>query len=487
MGRLFGTDGVRGVANQELTPELAFKLGRAGAAVLLRACLPGGEAKGEGGEPGSSAGGPKRGDVGPGGDGRGRPRIVLGRDTRISGEMLEAALAAGIASTGADVVRVGILPTPGVAYLTRALGAGAGAVISASHNPVADNGIKFFSARGFKLSEELEEEIESLVLDREGRLFLAEEDGLARPAGTGVGRIYDLPDAADRYASFLRSTVEGLDLRGRRIVIDCAFGAAWEVAPRVFRELGAEVIALHDRPEGARINVECGSTHPHVLQQAVRRYGAWLGLAHDGDADRVIAVDERGAVVDGDRILAVCALDRLRRGCLPRGAIAATVYSNLGLHQALEAHGGKVVVTPNGDRFVLEAMLREGLTLGGEQSGHIIFLEHNTTGDGILTALQLVEVLVRTGRTLSQAAAEMSTYPQVLISVRVRAKEELETNPRIRAAIASAEEALADVGRLLVRPSGTEPVVRVMGEGPDEATVQEVVEQVARVIQQELN
>ncbi|MGQ9780525.1 MAG: phosphoglucosamine mutase [Bacillota bacterium] len=445
MGKLFGTDGVRGVANRELTPELAFRLGRAGAAVL---------AAGK------------------------RPRVLIGRDTRLSGEMLEAALAAGVASVGADAIRLGILPTPGVAYLARAMGADAAAMISASHNPVPDNGIKFFAGDGFKLPDEVEEEIEGLVLAEK-------EDRLPRPVGTAVGRIYDDPEAWRRYADFLQASCEE-SLAGLRIVVDCGFGAAFKIAPMVLQALGAEVVAINAEPDGSRINVGCGSTSPEGLRQEVLARGADLGLAHDGDADRVIAVDEQGGIVDGDRVMCICALERLAQGTLPKKAIAATVYSNLGLRAAIEAAGGEVILTPNGDRYVLEAMRRHGLAIGGEQSGHIIFLEKTTTGDGLLTALELLGVLVRSGRKLSELAAQMKAFPQILVNVPVAAKERLAESSAIAEAIAAAEEALAGRGRVLVRASGTENLVRVMAEGPDEEELRRLVADLAAVIAREL-
>ncbi|NLG85505.1 MAG: phosphoglucosamine mutase [Firmicutes bacterium] len=445
MGKLFGTDGVRGVANRELTPELAFRLGRAGAAVL--------------------AAGKK-------------PRVLIGRDTRLSGEMLEAALAAGVASVGADAIRLGILPTPGVAYLVRAMGADAAAMISASHNPVPDNGIKFFAGDGFKLPDEVEEKIEDLVL-AEG------EDRLPRPVGVAVGRIYDEPEAWRRYAEFLQASCKE-SLAGLRIVVDCGFGAAFKIAPMVLRALGAEVVAINAAPDGSRINVGCGSTSPEGLRQEVLARGADLGLAHDGDADRVIAVDEEGGIVDGDRVMCICALERLARGTLPKKAIAATVYSNLGLRAAIEAAGGEVILTPNGDRYVLEAMRRHGLAIGGEQSGHIIFLEKTTTGDGLLTALELLGVLVRSGRKLSELAAQMKAYPQMLVNVPVTAKDRLAENSAVAAAVAAVEEALSGRGRILVRASGTENLVRVMAEGPDEEELRRLVDGLAAVIAREL-
>ncbi|MBE3572713.1 MAG: phosphoglucosamine mutase [Moorella humiferrea] len=426
MGKLFGTDGVRGVANAGLTPELAFRLGRAGAAVLTGQ--------------------------------QGRARVVVGRDTRISGDMLEAALVAGICSVGGDVLKVGIVPTPAVAWLTRNLEADAGVVISASHNPVADNGIKFFSASGYKLPDPIEEEIERLVLDG--------EDTLPRPVGLELGRVQEIEEAVERYVAYVCSTATR-GLAGMRVVLDCAYGAAYQIAPAVFRRLGAEIYTLHNTPDGTKINVGCGSTHPEVLQAEVIARGADVGLAFDGDADRVIAVDEKGRVVDGDAIMTILALARQEQGGLPGGQVVVTVMSNFGLHQALTAAGLRVLQTAVGDRYVLEEMLRTGAVLGGEQSGHIILLEHNTTGDGLLTGVQLLQVMAATGRPLSELAAVMPHLPQLLVNVEVTDKEAAMTSPVLLAAVAAAREQLAGRGRVLVRPSGTEPIIRLMVEGPD--------------------
>ncbi|MDD2422071.1 MAG: phosphoglucosamine mutase [Heliobacteriaceae bacterium] len=451
MGRLFGTDGVRGVANRELTPELAYRLGRAGAFVL-KATAP-------------------------------HPRIVIGKDTRLSGDMLEGALVAGITSVGGEALAAGVLPTPGVACLTRMLGATAGIVISASHNPVEDNGIKFFAASGFKLPDAVEAEIEQYVFrtgETDGQVKAAgfsHTDGLPAPTGAGVGRVYPLTDAANRYIAFLRQTVSG-NLKGFKIVVDGANGAAAQVAPRVLQELGAEVTPIFCQPDGTNINAGCGSTHPEALCRAVRDAGADLGLAYDGDADRLIAVDENGQIVDGDQIMATCALHLHRQGRLVNNLVAVTVMSNLGLHQALQRAGIKVVETTVGDRYVLEALQAHGGVLGGEQSGHILFLNHNTTGDGILTSLQLLSVMQETGRPLSALAGQMERYPQVLVNVRVKDKQCLE-EPAIKAAIAAGRERLSGRGRILVRPSGTEPLIRVMGEGPDPVEVEQVVATVA--------
>lgn len=443
MGSLFGTDGVRGIANKDLSAELAYRLGRATAYVLARD--------------------------------RQRPPILVGRDTRISGDLLEAALTAGILSTGADVWQVGVVPTPAVAYLTRTLGAAAGVVISASHNPVADNGIKIFGPDGYKLPDALEGEIEALV---GGSM-----EHLPYPTGAAVGRRFAREEAAERYLAHVLSTVR-VQLRGLRIVVDCANGAASHMTPRVLRELGAEVIAINHEPDGLNINANCGSLSPGALQRAVLDYGAHLGLAHDGDADRLIAVDEKGQIVDGDRILLACALHLKAKGELAANTVVVTVMSNGGLHRALREAGIEVRETPVGDRYVLEEMLRCGAILGGEQSGHIIFLRHNTTGDGLITALQLLEVMVSTGTPLSALAARMESLPQVTRSVRVADKERAMGDPRLAEAIAQAQRQLNGRGRILVRPSGTEPVIRIMVEGPVREELEAIVERLGEVVRQ---
>ncbi len=446
MGRLFGTDGVRGVANQSLTPEVAFGLGRAAGAYF----------KGE-----QSA----------------RPRIIIGRDTRLSGEMLESALAAGITSVGVDVVRLGIIPTPGVAFLCRQMDVAAGVMISASHNPVEDNGIKFFDKKGFKLTDAVEDEIEALYRNK--------LDKIERPVGTEVGRIYDDLEAIQLYEDFLADNVN-CRFDGLRIVVDCGFGAAYYLAPQVLRRLGAEVVALHDINDGSRINVKCGSTHTGILQKEVVASGADLGIAHDGDADRLIAVDETGHTVDGDQIITICGLNLKQEGKLKNNKVAVTVYSNLGLVQAFKRNGVEVVITANGDRYVLEAMQNQDLALGGEQSGHIIFLEKNSTGDGILTALQLIAAMAKSGEPLSKLAAQMQRSPQVLENVRVKNKEGWDHNTAIKEAVKTAEEHLRGEGRIFVRASGTEPLIRVMAEGPNEDELNRIVHEVANVIKKEL-
>jgi len=445
MGKLFGTDGVRGVANRELTPELALGLGRA-------------------------AGSYFKGSL------ERKLKVLIGKVTRISGDMLEAALAAGLTSVGVDVVLLGIIPTPGVAYLCRALGADAAVMISASHNPVADNGIKFFDGNGYKLTDAVEEAIEKIYFEQLGTL--------SRPEGIDVGQIERRENALAIYEDYLVSTVNQR-FDGLKIVVDCGYGAAYSLAPSVLRRLGADVTVLHGEDDGSRINVNCGSTNVALLREEVLLRNADLGIAHDGDADRVIAVAENGMVVDGDYILTICGLHLLRAGRLPHKKIAATVYSNLGLLQAFRKHGADVVITANGDRYVLEAMLEQGLVLGGEQSGHIIFLEKNTTGDGVLTALQLISVVAETGEKLSRLAGQMERFPQVLQNVGVSRKEGWDSNPRVKQAIQEAEKTLEGVGRIFVRASGTEPLIRVMAEGPDENVLKDVVGRVAEVIKEE--
>ncbi|KRW91210.1 phosphoglucosamine mutase [Alicyclobacillus tengchongensis] len=444
MGRLFGTDGVRGVANSELTPELAFRLGRAGAYVLTSR------------RPGA--------------------RIVVGKDTRISGDMLETALVSGILSMGVDALRLGVISTPGVAYLTKHLRADAGVMISASHNPVADNGIKFFGGDGFKLLDETEDRIEQLL-----------EDGardLPRPTGDKIGRMYDEP-AVETYIRFLLSTVQ-VRFDGLHIVLDCANGAASAIAPEVFRRLGATVTVIHAMPDGVNINVGCGSTHPHIVQRAVLAHGADVGLSFDGDADRLIAVDASGEVIDGDFIMAICARAMKAKGLLQGNKLVATVMSNLGFVKAMEAEGIDVLRTAVGDRYVMERMREDNAVLGGEQSGHIIFLNHTTTGDGILTAVQLVQVMVESQQPLSQLRQVMKRYPQLLENVQVRDKRAWRENERIQNALRAAEEALGESGRVLVRESGTEQLVRVMVEGPDDKLLRKVCGEIVKVVEAEL-
>ncbi|MVO99965.1 phosphoglucosamine mutase [Paenibacillus lutrae] len=445
MGKYFGTDGVRGVANKELTPEMAFKIGRCGGFVLT------GKAK--------------------------HPKVVIGRDTRISGPMLESALVAGLLSIGANVIRLGVVSTPAVAYLTRVMGADAGVMISASHNPVEDNGIKFFGGDGYKLLDETENEIE--------RLLDADCDDLPRPVGGQIGSVSDDLKAKQKYADFVKATVNH-SFGGMKIVMDCSNGAAYELAPKIFRELGAEVITLAVEPDGCNINEGCGSTHPQNLQRAVVEHGAHLGLAFDGDADRLIAIDELGEEVDGDFILSICGDAMNRAGKLNHSTIVTTVMANIGFFKGIEGYGLKATQTAVGDRYVMEEMRKGGYNLGGEQSGHVIFLDYNTTGDGILTGLQLVDTLVSTGRSLSDSKTIMRKFPQVLVNVRVADKSKLSDNGAIAGAITAVESQLGDNGRVLVRPSGTESLIRVMAEGPDKETVEGYVNDIVEVVKREL-
>jgi phosphoglucosamine mutase len=450
--RLFGTDGVRGVANvHPMTAEMALQLGRA-LAYLVR-------------------------------NGSHRHRIVIGKDTRLSGYMLETAIAAGICSMGVDVMLCGPLPTPGIAFLTESMRADAGVVISASHNPYQDNGIKFFSRDGFKLPDEMELRIERLILDGEGR---GELHGL-RPTATRIGKAKRIDDAIGRYVVFLKSIFpKDLTLDGLTVVVDCAHGAGYHVAPAVLEELGAKVCALGVRPDGKNINDGCGAVHPEAMARAVQKHGAHLGLALDGDADRVIMADETGRVVDGDAIMALVGRDLLARRALAKRTVVATVMSNVGLERSLAAAGGRVVRTAVGDRYVVEEMRRGGYNFGGEQSGHLIFLDHVTTGDGVAAALNVLAVMQREGRPLSELARCFEAVPQALVNVPVREKRPLEELPDVARAVAAAERTLGKDGRVLVRFSGTENKARVLVEGPDarrtRALADEIAEQIRRAI-----
>ncbi len=447
MGKLFGTDGVRGIANKELTAQLAYRLGRAGAYILT--------------------------------NGKKKAKIVIGRDTRISGDMLESALVAGILSIGSDALCVGIVPTPGVAYLTRYYGADAGIMISASHNPAEYNGIKFFSGDGFKLPDEIEDEIEALIESN--------KDIERYPTGSEIGRKIEIDDAIKQYINFLKGTIS-VDLRGLKIAVDCAEGASYIAAPSLLSALGAEIKLIHHKPDGLNINVNCGSTHPKEIQKLVLDWGADVGLAFDGDADRVIAVDEKGEIVDGDKIMMICGNALKEKGKLAKNTVVATVMSNMGLEKALNKKGCRVVKTKVGDRYVLEKMREEGYVLGGEQSGHIIFLEHNTTGDGLLSALQLLEVIKEKKQPLSKLASAMKTYPQVLINAKVSNQKKMAylDDEVIAAEIKKLEEMMAGEGRVLIRPSGTEPLVRVMLEGKDLEQIQSLAKELAALIEERL-
>jgi phosphoglucosamine mutase len=440
--RLFGTDGVRGVANRDLTPEIALALGRAAVNVL-------------------------------GGDQR--PTIVVGRDTRASGELLEAALCAGLCSAGADVVRVGVVPTPAVAFLTVNTPARMGVVISASHNPPEYNGIKFFSAEGSKLPDDVELEMERLFEMGEG----------ARPEGSALGRITESTDAAERYLQHL-VTAAGGTLAGTRVVIDCANGAAYRLGPEILRRLGAEVYAINDEPDGANINVGCGATHPEAITHAVGRFGADAGVAHDGDADRAILSDADGNVIDGDQILAAAALAYKREGRLAENIVVSTVMANLGFRKTMEGAGIAMVETQVGDRYVLEEMHRQRAVLGGEQSGHIIFRDQATTGDGLLTAAWFLSEARRRGVTVAELAATTPRYPQVLQNVPVTDHRDLDGAGAVWDAVRAAEEALGSHGRVLVRASGTEPLVRVMVEAESEEEATKHANAISQVVQSSL-
>ncbi|MBE2906134.1 phosphoglucosamine mutase [Anoxybacillus flavithermus] len=441
MGKYFGTDGVRGIANSELTPELAFKIGRFGGYVLTKD--------------------------------KERPKVLIGRDTRISGHMLEGALVAGLLSIGAEVMRLGVISTPGVAYLTKVLGAQAGVMISASHNPVQDNGIKFFGPDGFKLSDEQEQEIEAL-LD-------SEEDTLPRPIGKDLGQVNDYFEGGQKYLQYLKQTVDE-DFSGIHVALDCAHGATSSLATHLFADLDADVSTMGASPNGLNINEGVGSTHPEALAAFVKEKGADVGLAFDGDGDRLIAVDENGQIVDGDQIMYICAKYLNEQGRLKHQTVVSTVMSNLGFYKALEAQGIKSVQTAVGDRYVVEEMKKNGYNLGGEQSGHIIFLDYNTTGDGLLTALQLVNIMKVTKKPLSELAGEMKKYPQKLVNVKVTDKHEAIANEEVQRVIREVEEEMAGDGRILVRPSGTEPLVRVMVEAPTNELCDQYVERIASVV-----
>nr|NNM90657.1 phosphoglucosamine mutase [Bacilli bacterium] len=446
MGRLFGTDGVRGVANRELTPELAFRLGFAAACVLART------------------------------EKEHRAFVVLGKDTRHSGDMLEAALSAGMMTAGVDVWTLGVIPTPGVAYVTRTIGATSGVMISASHNPMEDNGIKFFGGDGYKLFDAMEDEIEEQ---------LTKLEACERPIGSGIGRLIDRSDLVTTYETFLQNTITH-SLSSLHIVVDGANGAAYQIAGEVFRQLGAKVTEMHHEPDGSNINVNCGSTHPESLVAKVRELGADIGLAFDGDADRLIAVDELGNLIDGDRTMLICAKHLLSTGELLGHTLVTTVMSNYGFIKAAKELGIELVRTSVGDRYVMEAMREGGYVLGGEQSGHVIFLSHNTTGDGILTALQLLNVLAASEAKLSELGAVMRSYPQKLVNIRVKDKTAWRHNEAILHAIRDVEEKLGEDGRVLVRESGTEPIVRVMVEASTEEIVHAHVEAIVDVVKAEL-
>ncbi len=470
--QLFGTDGIRGIANQEpMTSEIALKLGRAIARVLQEPWSYPGDGSGRG-KPPSLARISNKGD-------KHRYKILIGKDTRLSGYMIETALASGICSMGADVQLVGPLPTPGVAFLTRSMRSDAGVVISASHNPYEDNGIKFFSWDGFKLPDEVEARMEEMIFNGE-----TEQD---RPTASKIGKAVRISDALGRYIVFLKNSFpRHLTLEGLRIVVDCGHGAAYRVVPEMLAELGAEVISLGVQPDGENINRGCGALYPDNAREVLLQERADLAIALDGDADRAIFLDETGAVVDGDQVLAMCAKDMQEKGMLKNGAVVATVMSNLGLDLALRSLGIEVIRTEVGDRYVVERMLEGGYNLGGEQSGHIVFLDHNTTGDGAITCLQVLALMVERRRRLGELKQLMTRLPQVLLNVRVREKRDLSGMPKVSQKIAAVEKALDGRGRTVVRYSGTEMLARVMLEGEDETKIRNMAREIADEIQSEV-
>ncbi|MFR0779680.1 MAG: phosphoglucosamine mutase [Zhenhengia sp.] len=449
MGKLFGTDGVRGVANSELTGQLAFHLGQAGAYVLTK-------------------------------ETKKQPKILVARDTRISGTMLESALVAGICSVGAKAICIGVIPTPAVAYLTKELGMDAGVMISASHNPLEFNGIKFFNAEGYKLRDELEEEIENLIVSR--------PDSIPLPIGEEIGTWQNDHSVIESYINFVCDTIPG-DLKGIKVLVDCANGAASEVAPLALRRLGAEVEVIHNKPNGVNINKLCGSTHMEDLSRQVVGRGMEVGIAFDGDADRCLAVDEAGQLIDGDQIMSIIGSDMKRDGRLKKDTIVATVMSNIGLSIMSKKEDIHLVHTRVGDRYVLENMVKHGYNLGGEQSGHVIFLDYNTTGDGLITAIQLLYVMKKTGKKLGELKQIMDAYPQVLVNAHVKNEnkhaylEDLEIQEEIN----KLEAQFKDEGRILIRPSGTEPLVRVMIEGKDKKVMEAAAKELAKLIEKRLS
>lgn len=448
MRKLFGTDGVRGVANLDpMTSEMAMQLGRAAAHIFMRRA--------------------------------GRHQIVIGKDTRISGYMLESALMAGICSMGVDVLVVGPMPTPAIAFLTRSLRADAGVVISASHNPYQDNGIKFFSSNGFKLPDEVEARIEQLIVSDEIRHL--------RPTADLIGKAYRIDDAEGRYIEFTkRSLPKDLDFQGIKLVVDCANGAAYKAAPTVLRELGASVEVIGNKPNGMNINADCGAVHPELLQETVLRQKADIGIALDGDADRAVFVCEQGTIIDGDHVMAALGLDLHQNGLLIKQTLVGTVMSNFGLELSMAKAGIKLVRTPVGDRYLLERMLSEGYNFGGEQSGHFIFLDHNTTGDGLISALQLLSLLKRTKKPLSELAKAMAAIPQILVNIHVKQKPALETIPAIDRAIQESNRRLNGSGRVVIRYSGTEPLLRIMVEGEHSTIVKEIADDLSSIIRDHL-
>jgi len=450
MGELFGTDGIRGVANVfPMTTDLAMKVGFSTAYIFKTKHR--------------------------------RPKIIIGKDTRLSGYMIENAITSGICAMGVDVLLVGPLPTPGIAYITSSMRADAGIVISASHNPYEYNGIKIFASDGFKLPDETENYIEELILN-------GEIERLPKPPASEIGRARRIDDAQGRYIVYLKNTFpRDLTLEGIKIVIDCAHGAAYRVAPTVLEELGAEVVLTGDRPNGKNINLGCGALYPEYMASVTRQNGATAGFALDGDADRIILADERGEILDGDQMMAICAKHYIERNQLKDKTVVATIMSNLGFEVALRELGGCLIRTPVGDRYVVEQMRQNGYNLGGEQSGHMIFLDHATTGDGILSALQVLAVMLREGRPLSELKKIMEHYPQTLVNVRVGIKKPIDQVPEIVELQRAMEQRLGEQGRMVIRPSGTEPVIRVMVEGADREIIEEVACSMASCIEKHMN
>jgi phosphoglucosamine mutase len=446
MSRLFGTDGVRGLANRDITSESALKLAQAAAIVLGEQA----RARGQ------------------------KPIAVIGRDPRISGEFLAAAISAGLASSGVDVFDAGVIPTPATSFLTADLDADFGVMISASHNPAPDNGIKFFSRGGHKLDDAVEDAIEKALSAKP-----------LTPIGAEIGHVKEFADAKSRYLVHLQGTLPN-SLKGIKVVVDCANGAASDLAPKAFQDAGAEVVVIGNQPDGYNINLGCGSTHLSALQAAVVEHGADVGIAHDGDADRTLAVDATGAIVDGDQIMAILAVAAKSRGDLSRNTLVATVMSNLGLKIAMKQAGIEMIETKVGDRYVLEVIREGGYTLGGEQSGHLIFARHATTGDGILTGLQLLAQMSSTGKSLQELASAMKVYPQVLINVPEVDKSKVNSDQELQKVVQEAQTELGETGRVLLRASGTEPLVRVMVEAQDAGTAQSWAERIARVVEKQL-
>ena len=442
--KLFGTDGIRGTANRHpVTPEVAFRLGRAAGFLLS-------------------------------GEKAARSRIVIGRDTRRSGAMLESALVSGLNSVGVEALLAGVVPTPAVACLVRELGAQGGVVISASHNPAGDNGLKLFGGDGYKLDDALEERLEQLIL--------TEEIDSLRPAGGEIGTASPIHDAVERYGASVKASVPGMSLHGLKIAVDCANGASFRTTPEVLQQLGATLSLFHAAPDGMNINKECGSTHPEEISRLVRETGAQIGISHDGDADRLVLADEKGEVVDGDEILAMTALDALQHGTLVGKTLVATVMSNFGLDDCLAVAGGKVLRTAVGDRYVVEAMREGNLSIGGEQSGHLIFRDHGTTGDGLLAALQVLRIMTETGKPLSELRRCLKKYPQAQRNLRVKEKPPLDSLQEVARLASETEQALAGKGRVLLRYSGTEPKVRLLIEGPDESMIQGAADAMAQAL-----